>query len=324
MKKIATQTINGKAFEYSLLQKIYSRLKEKTSVSIIQSAALITAKNCYDGFTPLGQQSFDMTASAAINTLIDLEPRLSHDIDSSDCLQLEILADAEGQSGDVRDVLAIRSLQKWEIGISAKNNHKAVKHSRLSRDIDFGKKWLNYPCSNTYFSEIKIIFDVLNDYKIASESTKKWSSLGNYHDTVYLPILNSFKNELWRICELAPEQAARNLVNYLIGSKDFYKVIKGRKKVEIEAYNLHGTLNQSFKSIKPLYNTKKIKFPDKLIDISFANNSKTTLIVTLNEGWQISFRIHNASSRIEPSLKFDINLVSSPSDMFKHTLSVSN
>jgi len=142
-----------------------------------------------------------MAASAAINTLIDLEPRLSHGIDPSDYLQLEIVADAEGQSGDVRDVLAIRSLQKWEIGISAKNNHKAVKHSRLSRDIDFGKKWLNSPCSNTYFSEINIIFDVLNDYKIASESTKKWSSLGNYHDTVYLPILNSFKNELLKICE---------------------------------------------------------------------------------------------------------------------------
>jgi hypothetical protein len=110
----------------------------------------------------------------------------------------------------------------------------------------------------------------------------------------------------------------------LIGNQDFYKVIKGRRKVEIEAYNLHGTLNQSFKSIKPLYNTKKIKFPDKLIDVSFAKNSKTTLIVSLNEGWQISFRIHNASSRVEPSLKFDINLVSAPSDMFKHTLSVSN
>jgi hypothetical protein len=38
--------------------------------------------------------------------------------------------------------LAIRVLQKWEIGVSAKNNHNAVKHSRLSSDIDFGK-WLN-------------------------------------------------------------------------------------------------------------------------------------------------------------------------------------
>ena len=224
----------------------------------------------------------------------------------------------------MRDVLAIRSVQQWVIGISAKNNHKAVKHSRLSREIDFGRKWLNIPCSSKYFDDVNVVFDFLNEIKTSSKSTKKWSSLGNYHDFVYLPILNAFKDEMLRISESHEEEAASNLVSYLIGSQDFYKVIKGKKKVEIEAYNLHGTLNQSFNNIKPLYNTKKIKLPDKLIDISFVKGSKTTLIVTLNKGWQISFRIHNASSRVEPSLKFDINLVSSPSEMFKHTLSVKN
>lgn len=54
-------------------------------------------------------------------------------------LELEILSDDKGKLGDVRDVLAIRLLQKWEIGVSAKNNHKAVKHSRLSNTIDFGE-----------------------------------------------------------------------------------------------------------------------------------------------------------------------------------------
>ena len=42
--------------------------------------------------------------------------------------------------------------------------------------------------------------------------------------------------------------------------------------------------------------------------------------VSLNEGWQISFRIHNASSRVEPSLKFDINLVSAPHSLFTNHL----
>ncbi len=45
---------------------------------------------------------------------------------------------------------------------------------------------------------------------------------------------------------------------------------------------------------------------------------KTTLLVTMNEGWQISFRIHSASSRIEPSLKFDINLVSASQSLFRN------
>ena len=91
--------------------------------------------------------------------LLDIEPRLTNGIDSKDILQLEIVSDKAGQSGDVRDVLAIRSLQKWEIGISAKNNHRAVKHSRLSNDIDFGLKWLNVPCSADYFNDIKPVFE---------------------------------------------------------------------------------------------------------------------------------------------------------------------
>ena len=35
-----------------------------------------------------------------------------------------------------------------------------------------------------------------------------------------------------------------------------------------------------------------------------------------DEGWTISMRIHNASSRIEPSLKFDVQLVSLPSSIY--------
>lgn len=84
---------------------------------------------------------------------------MSNGISNKDILQLEIVSDKKGQTGDVRDVLAIRSLQKWEIGISAKNNHRAVKHPRLSNDIDFGQKWLGFPCSVEYFKEVKPIFD---------------------------------------------------------------------------------------------------------------------------------------------------------------------
>jgi hypothetical protein len=64
----------------------------------------------------------------------------------------------------------------------------------------------------------------------------------------------------------------------------------------------------------------RLKLPSRLIEVVYQENSKTTLLVTLNEGWQISFRIHNASSRIEPSLKFDINLVSAPHTLFTNQL----
>ncbi|MBL7790192.1 MAG: HaeIII family restriction endonuclease [Chitinophagales bacterium] len=320
MAKVASQTINGKAFEYALLKEFLERLKAFTTVLVVENDPYKTALKCFLSFSEKDRSHYSLIASFAVNFLLDIEPRLSNGISDKDILQLEIVSDKVGQTGDVRDVLAIRSLQKWEIGISAKNNHRAVKHSRLSNDIDFGKKWLGFPCSVEYFNEVKPVFDNLAKLRIASKATQKWDTLGDYHTSVYVPILNAFKKELLRLDAENTGVVAEKLIEYLIGNQDFYKVIKGSNKVEIQAYNLHGTLNLPFENIKPKAKVPKLKLPSRLIEVVYQENSKTTLLVTLNEGWQISFRIHNASSRIEPSLKFDINLVSAPHSLFTNQL----
>ena len=318
---MSNQIVNGKAFEYSLLIEFFERLKTITNVSITENEPYRTARSFFNSLKASEQDTFRLTASASINFLIDIEPRLSNGISDNDILVLELVSDQAGQTGDVRDVLIIRSLQKWEIGISAKNNHRAVKHSRLSKKIDFGKKWLNVPCSNKYFSEINPVFDMLSDLKALDRSTK-WTSIDNMHEVVYVPILNAFRSELLRLDKENPTIVAENLVQYLIGNQDFYKVIKGKNKVEIQAYNIHGSLNLPFQKIKPKAKIPKLKLPSRLIEIVYQENSKTTLLVSLNEGWQISFRIHNASSRVEPSLKFDINLVSAPHTLFTNHIFV--
>ncbi|MCH8533724.1 MAG: HaeIII family restriction endonuclease [Flavobacteriaceae bacterium] len=312
---MASQTINGKAFEYALLIEFYERLNNITNVSITENEPYLTAKGFFESFKEEEQDTFRITASASINFLIDIEPRLSNGINQDDILLLELVSDQAGQTGDVRDVLIIRSLQKWEIGISAKNNHRAVKHSRLSQKINFGEKWLGVSCSDDYFKEIKPTFDMLTDLRANDKSTK-WSSIENMHEVVYIPILNAFKKELLRLDNENPNLVAENLVQYLIGNQDFYKVIKGNRKVEIQAYNLHGTLNLPFEKVRPKAKIPKLKLPTRLIEIVYQDNSTTTLLVSLNQGWQISFRIHNASSRVEPSLKLDINLVSAPHTLF--------
>ncbi|HCN12642.1 MAG TPA: HaeIII family restriction endonuclease [Chryseobacterium sp.] len=320
MAKISTQTLNGKAFEYALLNEFFEKLKTSTEVSIVKNETFATALKCFESFNEEEKSAYRLNASFAINFLLDIEPRLSNQLNDDDILELEIVSDKQGQRGDVRDVLAIRSSQNWEIGVSAKNNHRAVKHSRLSNDIDFGEKWLNIPCSEKYFHAIKPIFDKLNELRKASNKTKKWESLGDYHTSIYVPIIDAFKDELLSLDKQNPQIVASSLVQYLIGNRDFYKVIKGKNKVEIQAYNLNGTLNLPFSNIKPKAKVPKLKLPTRLIEVVYQENSKTTLLVTLNEGWQISFRIHNASSRIEPSLKFDINLVSSPHTLFVNQL----
>jgi hypothetical protein len=272
-------------------------------------------KSCFDSVSNIERSEYLLSASFAVNFLMDIEPRLSNDIGKNDILQLEILSDNHGKAGDVRDVLAIRLLQKWEIGVSAKNNHMAVKHSRLSSNIDFGDKWLGIKASDEYFNEINPIFSNLEQIRKESGAKKKWSELGDYHSTVYVPILKAFTKELNNLYKKDPIKVASNLVAYLVGKKDFYKVIKGKNSVEIHAYNLNGTLNLPFKDIQPKYKTPKVPLPTEIVNIDFKNGSDTTAIVTMNNDWTLSFRIHNASSRVESSLKFDINLLKSPNKL---------
>ncbi len=316
------QMTMGKAFEYALLSQFEEKLKDKTNVEVIKNSSYDIAKGCFENTTKMEQSDYLLSSSFAVNFLMDIEPRLSNDVAKEDTLQLEILSDHQGKSGDVRDVLAIRLLQKWEIGVSAKNNHKAVKHSRLSAKIDFGEKWLGTKVSKEYFDIVTPIFKNLEKQRKESNATKKWSELGDYHSSVYVPILNAFIKELKELYE-KNNDVASNLVSYLIGNKDFYKVIKSKNSVEIQAYNIHGTLNLPFKKIEPKYKTPKVPLPTKIISIEFKENNKTTVIVTMDNDWILSFRIHNASSRVESSLKFDINLLKSPKKLFKNTLNIS-
>jgi len=316
------QMTTGKAFEYSLLSQFEEKLKDKTNVEVIKNSSYNIAKGCFENTSESEQSDYLLSSSFAVNFLMDIEPRLSNDIGKEDILQLEILSDDHGKEGDVRDVLAIRLLQKWEIGVSAKNNHKAVKHSRLSGKIDFGEKWLGTKVSQNYFDTVKPIFENLGKLRKESNATKKWSELGDYHSSVYVPVLNAFIKELKNIYE-NDNSIASNLVSYLVGNKDFYKVIKSKNSVEIWAYNINGTLNLSFNEIEPKYKTPKVPLPTKITSIDFKENSETTIIVTMDNDWILSFRIHNASSRVESSLKFDINLLKSPKKLFKNTLNIS-
>jgi len=318
------QMTTGKSFEYALLVQFEEKLKDKTNIEVVKNSALEIGKGCFENVSTTEQSEYLISASFAVNFLMDIEPRLSNDIGKDDILQLEILSDNYGKSGDVRDVLAIRLLQKWEIGVSAKNNHHAVKHSRLSANIDFGEKWLGVKTSKEYFDTVTPIFNNLEKIRKESGAKKKWSELGDYHSTIYVPILKAFIKELKNLYKKDSAKVASNLVAYLVGNKDFYKVIKGKNCVEIQAYNINDTLNLPFKEIQPKYKTPKVPLPTEIVDIDFKTDSETTAIVTMNNDWTLSFRIHNASSRVESSLKFDINLLKSPKKLFKNTLNISH
>lgn len=77
-------------------------------------------------------------------------------------LFLAFQKDEAGENGDVRDIVIYRKDIPWEVGLSIKHNHTAVKHSRLSHVLDFGKEWYGIPCSKQYWDDIRPIFAMLN------------------------------------------------------------------------------------------------------------------------------------------------------------------
>ena len=181
--------------------------------------------------------------------------------------------------------------------------------------MDFGSKWLGIPCSSKYFNEILPIFDRLNELK---RQGKEWKEILNKDVGIYMPVLNAFMKELKRLEQENPNIVPQKFLSYLLGNRDFYKVISkdDKKLTQIVVFSMYGTLNKSSGEIKPQVKIPQLILPAKFYDISYKNNSKNTIIATCDNGWSVSMRIHNAKSLVEPSLKFDVNLVGIPQTLY--------
>ena len=316
------QTSFGKAFEYAVSEAFYKELQHQgmNVQKVDSSKAYITAENKYNSLDSIIQEKMVKAAEASVDTVFKFEPNLNH---GSERIEISIQDDSQGIIGDVSDVVIRKNEINWQIGISCKHNHIALKHSRLSDKIDFGKEWLEYPCSNEYWNEVRPQFETYRKMieNIPKNERPLWKEIAptdaDKVNLVYKPILEAFKEELLRLHENNPEVPKR-LIHYLLGKKDFYKVISvdREKKTNIQAYNIHDTLSVAYGKEKATHRATKLsgKMPSQIYNISF-NNSGTTLIVVMDEGWTVSMRLHNASSKIEPSLKFDIQLTGTPSSL---------
>jgi len=307
------QVNNGKAFEYACLDSLYRSLSTDQDVCIESTPQLETAHQAFLAASAAMRDKLIDAANAATRVVKRLEPQLEYP-DKNTPLYLSIQSDAQGQLGDVRDVLCIRKQNEWEIGLSCKHNHRAVKHSRLSATIDFGAEWFDIPCSQEYFDAVIPLFDELRSMRDSSGGTAKWSDIDDKSGTYYVPILRAFMDELNRLDSANPLVIPERLIRYLVGKNDFYKVITedARKTTRVEAINISGTLNRPSEGRRSIVNVAKLKLPARFYNIGFRVNSETTIVVACDEGWTVSMRIHNASSRVEPSLKFDVNLISLP------------
>lgn len=305
---ITTNNDYGRAFEYACMINLHSCISKIRTCRLIENQALNKAKDSWDTLSSSEQDLFGKSARAAVFQIFGMEPRITEN--DNDILELLIQSDKKGEEGDVRDILIIRNNIHWEIGLSLKHNNFAVKHSRLGATLDFGKSWFGIPCSKGYWEDIEPVFSYLKKEKL---SRKKFSDLPNKEDDVYLPLLNAFIKEISLQSSLHPEVPAR-LVEYLLGKHDFYKVISldTDRLTRIQCFNMHGTLNKPASQTKSEIKVPVVSLPSRIVHIEFAPKKKTTVLMYLDGGWQFSFRIHNASTNVETSLKFDIQIVGMP------------
>lgn len=306
-------TTNGKAYEYACILSIQEMVSKYRNVKIVENSSMSIARERYNTISDDEKETMIKSAKAGIKAILTMEPRIIED--GSDDLEISLQSDDAGIAGDVRDVLIIRKSIDWEIGISVKHNHYALKHSRLSMDLDFGKKWFNSPCSDEYFKEIKPYFQKLKDLK---QQKILWRDIQNKDERFYVPILNAFMKELNNKYKKHGSEITKRMISYLIGINDFYKLIgiDSQRITKIIPFNMYGTLNKPAINNNPEQEVQILELPTRIVELDFKKNSSTTLELIMDNGWQISFRIHNASSKVEPSLKFDVQLIGQPTALF--------
>ena len=301
----------GRAYEYAWIYSLCRALENIRKTEIIKNSSLEANERAWISIDESLQKVFRISADAAVEKVIEMEPMLTEPAD--DLLTLEFQKDTAGEHGDVRDIVAKRNTAQWEFGLSVKHNHDAVKHSRLSHKLNFGEAWYHQPCSNNYWNEIEPIFDRLKKEK---DKGTKWSELEDKDVSVYVPILNAFMNELNRAYE-KDENLPCKMIEYLIGLKDYYKVVSHdeQRVTFIHTFNMHGTLNKPSKIKVSAITVPIVNLPTEFVALKFKKNSTNTVEAYFNNGWQLSFRIHNASTIVEPSLKFDIQVIGMPTEV---------
>lgn len=302
---MATQAARGAAFEYSVIIKaveiLHAQSHNQITTDFIQGDGL----KKFNSLSTNEQNKMLNAASKLIRRLCALEPWLKNNSN----LTVEHVKTV-ASTYDVVDVYL--HINKNKVGISCKSNHDASRHSRISPSIDVANIWLGLNTNYEYMDNIGKIFTNFKNYcqknniKLYNQLTAKQKD-----ELLYSPITQSFENLLKQSIENNPE-ALRHMIYYLIGNNDFYKAIANfrNKILTIKGFNLRGDLNTG--EVLPL--------PTKCLEITRPMGSKSKshnyVQVNCDNNWCIKMRIHNASSRIENSLKWDVQLENIPSNIF--------
>ena len=284
------QVRHGKAFEYAVAQAFSNQLGVP-----LDEASAETAKRHYDNTED--SPAFDRAAHEATLFLIANDPAFT------DAKEVRLQSFHAAQSGDVRDFLV--EVNDGRVGVSAKNNSDEMRALRLSRDIDFGDVWAGIPVSREYWEDVLPTFEYLD--RLRADGVR-FSEISNKRETVYLPILVAFEDEVKRLSEAFGSTFVRRMYSHVIGTHDFYKIVRKTDHVEVWSFNLRGGVRWG----------RRWRLPERIVDMRRVPRSMAKVAVSFDNGSQLAFRLHNATRKAEPSIKFSITLEGLPAVAATH------
>ncbi len=213
--------------------------------------------------------------------------------------------DSKGKEGDPRDIL-LSLVDGGYLGVSVKLNNDVEKNQRLQRNNpDFGRMWkLGASVSENYMNEIEKVFKRLDKFR--REGAEKWRDLPNLHEDIYMPVLAAFVKEFELLAQ--NPSVCENFVKYIIGGAfDFYKIMVYNKEIIVQGYNFCGSLCCAQPAL-----------PSALLHMY--PKTKTTIIIPFDGEWTFSMRIHNARTKLENSLKWDVRMTEHPENLYSHRI----
>ena len=273
---------NGRAFEYSIVNNIYDLFPEV----ILYENALLHQKRDKEKYVSCPKLLRDSFDSSSIKIANWLEDKLN---DKSKIFYIDRLSDNEAKHGDVTDIRITQGNKI--INLSVKSNHDAFKHQRpetVMNQLGFLVDSLEDKEYRRRLTKIKKSF-LLKASELDSHATKFRELKDAQPDFIDRHLYEPIKQLIYSVYEKFGdiEHCANNLFNFLVGTRNYYKIVKMEDELKIYKYS---SINNNITSLKP-----ELDFRPNRILIEFSNN------------WRFNLRLHTASSRITKniSLKFD-------------------
>lgn len=274
MQNISDQ--QGRALEYAIVAEINRRIPS-SQLQLTQRALQDQHRDLqkYLNLSASMQHDYQRCAERLFDWL-DINFSISNQP-----LLIDRLPDRSSQQKDVTDIRI--SVGSQNINLSIKNNNLALKHQRpastaqhcgyrkgSSEDMQFRRDYRNL--TETFLTSVQ------------GYSYFRDLSPGVVARHLYYPICNLVSKFINNFC--GSQEHANHLFTFLVGRIDFYKIIFNRQR------NL--LLIQEFSKLS------------SITSITVQNN-QSYVYLQFSKAWEISMRLHTASSRItnNPSLKFD-------------------